>query len=102
MVLFAGFWWYSPESTEAYIEKFKQMIADREKGTAKSPKLVFGPYHFAGQCKGFSVYETDDAGMLVELENFFSPELTFKFVPLVDSKKILELTKVAPKSPTPI
>jgi hypothetical protein len=101
-LLFIGFWWYSPQDVEAYLEKFKQMAADREKGTAKSPKLVFGPYHFAGQRKGFAVYEVDDVGKLVELENFFWPELTFKFVPLVDNQKVVELTKFAPRSPTPI
>jgi hypothetical protein len=86
-MLFMGFWWYSPEETEAYLAKFSQMKEEREKGTERSPKLVFGPYHFAGQCKGFAVYETDDEGKLASLADFFSPELSVKFTPLIDTAK---------------
>ncbi len=88
---FIAFWWYSPENTQKYLEKYRQLTAEREKGTDKSPALVFGPHHFAGQCKGFSVYDADDPGKLTMLADFYAPELTFKFVPLVDNKDRAEL-----------
>lgn len=90
-MLFIGFYWYSPENAATYIEKFRQLNEERKKGTEKSPKIVFGPYHFAGQRKGFAVYETDDPDKFMTLAMFFAPELDFKFVPLIDNVKTAEL-----------
>ncbi len=90
-MLFIGFWWYSPENAQAYIQKYRQLMEERKKGTEKSPKLVFGPYHFAGQRKGFAIYETEDPGKLMTLAMYFAPELEFKFVPLIDNVKTAEL-----------
>jgi len=70
---------------------YKQMIAEREKGTAKSPKLIFGPCILDGQYKGFSVYETDDPDRLMSLALFYAPALTFKFEPIIESRKFVEL-----------
>lgn len=90
-MLFLGFWWYSSENAQSYVKKFKQLTEERKKGTEKSPKLVYGPYHFAGQRKGFVVYETDSAEELMTIAMFYSPELEFKFVPLIDNAKTMEL-----------
>ena len=88
---FIGFWEFDANDDEKYIEKFRQMTAEREKGTATSPKLVFGPYLFEGERAGFSVYETDDPDKLMALGIFFSPVLTIRFVPIIESARFAEL-----------
>ena len=89
-MLFAAFWKYEAEDTEKVIEKLKQRMATIEKDTSFA-KLVYGPYTFNGQRKGFSVYETDDPDKLASLQIFYSPEMTWKFVPLIDTRKASEL-----------
>ena len=54
-------------------------------------KIVYGPYNFNGETKGFTVYETDDPDQLANIAIFYGPEETFKFVPLIDTRKTAEL-----------
>jgi hypothetical protein len=90
-VQFIGFWEYSKEDTEKVTAKFKQIMAERKRGTERFAKLVFGPCHFDGETKGFAVYETNDPDKLMSLAVFYEPLMTFKFVPLIDSTKATEL-----------
>ena len=86
-----AFWEYKAEDIPKVIEKLSQMTAEREKGTERVAKIVYGPYNFNGETKGFTVYETDDPDKLMNLAIFYGPEMTWKFVPLIDTKKAAEL-----------
>ena len=88
---FIGFWEYKPEDFDKVIEKFKQATAEREKGTERFAKWIFMPHHFAGQCKGFSVFETDNEEKLTNMAHFYSPVMTWKFIPLQETSKCVEL-----------
>lgn len=90
-MLFIAFWEYNAEDTAKVIEKLKQATAEREKGTEKFAKLVYGPYHFNGKQSGFSVYETDDADKLMNISIFYSPEMTWKFKPIIDTRHAAQL-----------
>jgi len=90
-VKFIGFWEYCPEDTEKVIQKFRQMTIEREKGTEKFAKLIFGPFGMGGETKGFSVYETDDMDKLTNISAFYMHEMKFKFIPIQESSKAAEL-----------
>jgi hypothetical protein len=90
-VKFVAFWEYDAEVAMKVIEKLKQMTAEREKGTERVPKLIFGPFNFAGETKGFSVYETDDPDKLTNMTAFYMPELRMKIIPIQESARAAEL-----------
>jgi len=88
---FIAFWEYNAEDTAKVIKKFTQMTAERGKRTEEFAKLVYGPYHFNGKQSGFSVYETDDADKLMNISIFYAPEMTWKFKPIIDTRKAAQL-----------
>jgi uncharacterized protein DUF3303 len=90
-VKFIGFWEYDLEDTDKVTEKFRKIMEEREKGTERYGKLVFGPYHIGGESKGFAIYETDDMNQLTNLMVYYVPELKLKFAPIHESSKVLEL-----------
>lgn len=88
---FIGFFEYNADDADKVIEKFTQIMAERQTGTEKFAKLVFGPYHFNGEDKGFGIYETDDPDKLMSLSVFYTPLMKWKFIPIIDSRKAVEL-----------
>lgn len=90
-MLFIGFFEYKAEDADKVIEKFTQIMAKRQVETEKFAKLVFGPCHFDGENKGFGVYETDDPDKLMGLNVFYTPLMKWKFIPIIDSRKAVEL-----------
>lgn len=90
-MLFVAFWEFNYDNAGKYVELFRQMTEERGRGTSKSPKLVFGPYIVTGEYRGFSVYETDDPDELSRLALFYASVLTFKFAPIIESKKFADL-----------
>ena len=103
-MLFIGFFEYNANDSDKVIEKFTQIMAERQMGAERFAKLIFGPYHYSGENKGFGVYETDDPEKLMSLNVFYTPLLKWNFVPLVDSRKAVELwvkLRLLPKSSIP-
>jgi hypothetical protein len=88
---FIAFWEYNAEDTVKCIEKLKQAMTERERGTESLAKLIFGPYNFSGKTKGFSVYETDDPDKLMNVAVFYMPEMRWKFIPIIETGKSAEL-----------
>jgi hypothetical protein len=88
---FIGFWEYALEDTDKVLEKFMKMTAEREKGSEKYPKLIFGPYHIGGESKGFTIFETDNIDQLTNTTIHYIPEMKWKFVPIHESSKTAEL-----------
>lgn len=103
-MLFIGFFEYNANDADKVIAKFTQIMAERKTETEKFGKLIFGPYHFAGEDKGFGVYETDDPDKLMSLSVFYTPLLKWKFIPLIESGKAVELwvkMRLLPRSTPP-
>jgi hypothetical protein len=90
-VKFIAFWEFNVEDTVKCIEKLKQAMAEKERGTESLAKIIFGPYNFNGKTKGFSVYETDDPDKLMKIAIFYMPEMKWKFIPIIETSKGAEL-----------
>ena len=88
---FIAFWEFKPEDMDKVIEKYKQAMAEREKGSEKFPKILFPPHSMGGEWKGFTIYEDATPEQLTNVALFFAPEEKAKFVPIFDSAKAIEL-----------
>ena len=87
---FIGFFEYEGGVQAKAVEKFRQMAAEREK-TDRFGKIIFGPFNFSGQTKGFTVYEADDLDKLSNIAIFYMPEVKYKFIPIQESARAAEL-----------
>lgn len=84
------FWEFCPEDFDKVIEKFKQAMAEREKGTEKFPKILFPPHSLGGEWNGVAVLENVTPEQLTNLMIHYEPETTFKFVPLLELTALIE------------
>jgi len=88
---YIAFWEYCPEDFDKVIEKYKQVMAEREKGTEKFPKRLFPAHGMGGEPKGFTLYENPTPEQLTNVVLHYMPEMKFKFVPIFESDKVIEL-----------
>jgi hypothetical protein len=84
---YIGFWKVVGGDAIDAIEKFRKMTAEREKGNEDFAKLIFGPFQFMGERKGFTMFETDNPEALKNIANFYSPEIKWKFFSINDPAK---------------
>ena len=91
---YIAFWEYCPEDFDKVIEKYKQVMAEREKGTEKFPKILFPPHGMGGEHKGFTLYENPTPEQLTNVVLHYMPEMKFKFVPIFESDKVIELYQI--------
>ncbi len=47
-------------------------------------KLIFGPFQFTGESKGFTMFETDNPEALKNIADFYTPEIRWKFFSIND------------------
>ena len=88
---YIAFWEFNPEDYDKAIEKEKQAMEERERGTDKFPKILFPSHGMGGEFKGFIIYEDATPEQLINVGLHYMPETKFKFVPIFDGKKVLEL-----------
>lgn len=87
---FLTFYEFNVEDMDTVIEKYKQLLAESEKKPKKFPKILFGPF-MMGECaelgvvKNVTIHEVDDPKQLMTLLIYFSPEISYKFVPLFEA-----------------
>ena len=86
---YIAFWEYCPEDFDKVIEKYKQV--EREKGTEKFPKRLFPPHGMGGEHKGFSLFENVTPEQLMNMVLHYAPEMKLKFVPILETAKVIEL-----------
>jgi len=84
---YIGFWKVVGGDAMDVIEKFRKMTAEREKGNENFAKLIFGPFQFTGESKGFTMFETDNPETLENIANFYTPEVKWKFFSINDPTK---------------
>ena len=89
---FIGFWEFKPEDLDKILEKRKQLFAESEKEPERFAKIIFGGFCYVGETKGFTVFETDDPEKL--WNTCISPEVTYKFIPIVETSKAVEFLKM--------
>ncbi len=85
-----AFYEIKPDDFDKVIKKFKEANIEREKGSNKFPKTVFGPVTMGGQWKGFVVYEDPSNEQLNALMIQYKGIMSFKFVPIFDSVEFIQ------------
>lgn len=88
---YIAFWEFNPEDFEKVIEKFMQIRAERNTGAKKYPKSLSAAFTMVGEPKGFQLFETDDPEQLVNLSLHYVPLVKFKFIPIIESTKGVEI-----------
>jgi len=81
---YIAFWEFCPEDIDKVIEKYKQVIAERQKFPDKYPKVIFGPFGMGGESKGFVGLETDDPEQMMKWVLAYWPVEQIKFVPIFE------------------
>jgi len=89
---FIAFYEYKFEDIDKVLEKGAQALAIREKAPERFPKAIFD-FNIVGETKGVAMFETDSPDQLCNLALHNAPELTCKFMPILDSAKSAELYK---------
>jgi len=84
---YIAFWEYCPEDFDKVIEKYKQ----RMKMPEKFPKILFPPHGMGGEHKGFTLYENVTPEQLINIVLHYRPEMKLKFVPILETAKVIEL-----------
>jgi hypothetical protein len=90
-VKFIGFWEFNLEDFDKVLEKRGQIVAEREKEPERFAKVIFGGYSYAGETKGFTVFETDDVEKLLSDVFIMGSLMTYEFVPITETSKTVEL-----------
>jgi hypothetical protein len=90
-VKFIGFWEYNLEDVDKVLEKFMTMTKEREKGSEKFPKMIYGPYFIGGESKGFTIFETDNPDQLTNTTIHYMPEMRWRFAPIHEASRTAEL-----------
>ena len=88
---YIAFFELDPEDFDKVIEKYRQVLAETEKGTEKYPKALSKPYGMGGEFKGFQLFETDDPEQMANIALHYAPEMKHKFVPIFEIAKVVEL-----------
>jgi len=88
---YIGFWEFCPGDLDKAIAKNNQVIADRKTGSKKFGTMIFGPFGLGGEMKGFTVYEVDNYEQLINISLHYAPVMTWKFVPILETGKVIEL-----------
>ena len=88
---FIAFYEWKPEDMDKVLERKAQTVAIREKDPERFPKVIFGPFAMGGEAKSFVVYETDNPDQLWNIALHYAPFVKWKFVPIQESAKVVEL-----------
>jgi hypothetical protein len=88
---FIAFYKWKPEDMDKVLERKAQTSAIREKDPERFPKVIFGPFTMGGEAKSFVVYETDNPDQLWNIALHYTPLVKWKFVPIQESAKNVEL-----------
>ena len=83
------FWEFCPKDFDKVVERYLALGKEVEKHPDKFPKVIFNSQTMAGETKGFQVVESTSEQM-TEAMIFWKGELTLKFVPIVETAKIVE------------
>jgi len=87
---YVGYYEAKPEIFDKIVEKFQKAAKIREKEPDKFPKMILPPHTFIGQWTGFLIYDDPTPEQLTNVTLHYRPELKFKFMPVVESTKVME------------
>ena len=81
------YWEMCPEDLDKIIPLFKKMGELR--GTKGYPTALAPTYAFAGQTKGFTLYEVDDPQQITNFYFHYHPILKMKWEPLEEASNVI-------------
>jgi hypothetical protein len=84
------FWEFDPKDMEKVIKKTMEFNKKRDKDPEKLQKLIFPPHSMFNETKGFSITEST-LEQMAEATMWFFPEMKMKYVPIIESAKMMEL-----------
>jgi hypothetical protein len=87
---YAKFWEFRPEDMDEAIEVWGAYLEESKKTPEKYPTYLYPPHGFGDISKGVSIMEADNEEQLINYMVALAPSIKIKFVPLVDSSKIVE------------
>ena len=87
-----AYWYMDPTDMDANLEKYKELLAAREKKDPRFPlKPLSDNYAFPGEYRGFILYgdETTDE-QLMNIAYHFKDTMSWTFEPIVTAAKTIE------------
>ena len=78
------------EDLDEVTEKWGKYLEESKKTPEKFPTYIFPPHGLGNAAKGVSIMEADNEEQLINYILALSPPLKIKFVPLIDSSKVME------------
>jgi len=87
------FWEFCPENLDKVIVKLMRQNKLAEEHPEDYPRIVFPTHSMGGSFKGLAIVEVEDEKQLSNMVIAYMPEMTMKFVPLIDGRKFIELYK---------
>ena len=86
---YIAFWEFKPEDLDKVMELNKQREENRKKFPDKYSKVLFPSHGMSGETKGFTIVDTTPE-KIINAILFFMPVMKLKYVPILESAKIME------------
>jgi hypothetical protein len=84
-----AFWEFKPEDLDKVMELNRQHEENRKKFPDKYSKVLFPSHGMSGETKGFTIVDTTPE-KIINAILFFMPVMKLKYVPIIESAKIME------------
>ena len=82
------FWEYSPADHNAVMDKLKEFRSIVKNNPNEHAKFISKNYTMVDGPEGFQLVETEDPEHLVKITRHYLPEVSFRFVPIVELEKV--------------
>lgn len=87
---YAKFWEFRPEDMDEAVIVWGNYLEESKRTPEKYPTYLYPPHGFGDITKGISIMEADNEEQLINYMLALSPPIQIRFVPLVDSSKVVE------------
>jgi len=87
---YAKFWEFRPEDMDEAVVVWGNYLEESKRTPEKYPTYLYPPQGFGDITKGISIMEADTEEQLINYMLALSPPIKVKFLPLIDSTKVVE------------
>ena len=82
------FWEYDPADHNTVMDKLKKFREIVKSNPDQHAKFISKNYTMVDGPEGFQLVETENAEHLVKITRYYSPEVSFRFAPIVELEKV--------------
>jgi hypothetical protein len=82
------FWEYDSADHNAVMDKLEQYRKEVKANPEKHAQFISENYTMVDGPEGFQLVETEDPELLVKIVRHYTPEVSFRFAPIVEMKKV--------------